>query len=692
MDDIKRIYSLLVHSDGLKVREISNELALDKFYVAEVLFSPDNIPYWYQNDDSLWFAKEGVIQIEEPEKTDKLITPAEKSIKFNINKFLQGDISDSLWIYLNQIPRFRLYTNDELLELLNRYKAGDRNALELLVKSQQRFVANIAFIYRNRGASLEDIIQEGNIGLLRAIERFDDSQYRSFSNYAKAWIMQAISFSMTSLPFTLKLPANLLSLHRKVCRFKDKYEQINDIPPSVESIQIDESIANDRLAMIDGLPDNLSDLTIIYDDLDIFESTTSAIERFEDIEYSRYKAKVLLNSLSTRLKNILKSYYGIGCIPMSLEQIGIEQNLTRERVRQILVKTIRILRERDKKNDTLPIIENHGARRVDEKRNITGFFDPIGLLEGLGNIRENYAKSTLTYPSRTKEKPMSPEREAFLKEMAQLKPEDTKEETRQHTSDKVRKPNIRRPIREVIESNTFDLRTPLYILVQQGILTKKECQHCHNKRLTTIGDVNEMIRRYSLTPGSTRFTQYTLNIWFRIVRLLEKRSVKENTKVENGDYQRKKHVSYYEKVYNNCTKAILKLRQARVYGQISLAKPVLLLALIEGVEEGVFLRNHFVLNDWLEQRYKRLMLLYSQKSIFLNDNITEIDKPFWHLESDGFWHLNCSEAPPPKRKSPSKRWLKDKVSFAYFNDDLWILLQDESWRKKLHTFIVVNKL
>ena len=201
-----------------------------------------------------------------------------------------------------------------------------------------------------------------------------------------------------------------------------------------------------------------------------------------------------------------------------------------------------------------------------------------------------------------------------------------------------------------------------------------------------------MIRRYSLTPGSTRFTQYTLNIWFRIVRLLEKRSVKENTKVENGDYQRKKHVSYYEKVYNNCTKAILKLRQARVYGQISLAKPVLLLALIEGVEEGVFLRNHFVLNDWLEQRYKRLMLLYSQKSIFLNDNITEIDKPFWHLESDGFWHLNCSEAPPPKRKSPSKRWLKDKVSFAYFNDDLWILLQDESWRKKLHTFIVVNKL
>lgn len=545
MEDVKRIYSLLLHSDGLKIREISNGLDLDKFYVAEIMFSPDNTPYWYQNDNSLWFAKEGALQIEEPEKIDELVTPAEKPIRFNINKFLQGDISDSLRIYLNQIPHFRLYTNNELLELLSRYRAGDRTALELLVKSQQRFVANIAFIYRNKGAFLEDIIQEGNIGLLRAIERFDSSQYRSFSNYAKAWIMQAISFSMTSMPYTLKVPVNQLNLIRKVNRFKEKYEQINGLPPSVEAIHIDENIAIDRIAMIDGLPDNLKDLTVISDDLDIFENTTSAFERFEDIEYNRYKANVLLNSLSIRSKNILKSYFGIGCVPMSLEQIGVEQNLTRERVRQILVKMILILRERVKKNDTPPIIENHGARRAihlfDESalgsqneetepkrtgniagvQNTKGFFDSVGMQNAVEDFRDVNPNRILRNPSRTKEKVISPEREAFLKEMAKLKPEATTTKKSHRTFETTRKPTIRQSKRSVIESSHFDLTTSLYKLVQLGLLTKKECKHCHKKRLMTIGDVKEIVRHYQLTPYSTRFTQYTLDIWFRILRLVE---------------------------------------------------------------------------------------------------------------------------------------------------------------------------
>lgn len=530
MDDIKRIYSLLVHSDGLKVREISNELALDKFYVAEVLFSPENIPYWYQNDDSLWFAKEGAIQIEEPEKTDELVTPAEKSIKFNINKFLQGDISDSLQIYLNQIPRFRLYTNDELLELLNRYKAGDRNALELLVKSQQRFVANIAFIYRNRGASLEDIIQEGNIGLLRAIERFDDSQYRSFSNYAKAWIMQAISFSMTSMPFTLKLPANLLSLHRKVCRFKDKYEQINGIPPSVESIQIDESIADDRLAMIDGLPDNLRDLTIIYEDLDFFENTTSAFERSEEIEYNQYKANVLLNSLSARSKMILKSYFGIGCAPMSLEQIGIKHKLTRERVRQILFKMIRILRERVKKNDAPLIVDSNGhnvsmfddsaftslgkvtepnqTRLIDVKNNVMGFIDPVGLQKELESIRENSSNSILANPSKKKEKVLSLERGTFLKEM-----ESQRQKTIEFAS-KLRVPQQEsKIIRETPSDGKVKERKSLVVKREKSVLSKERSNNTPKNTINT-----NILSQLFLNTVST----YNFYWFISILQLLQK--------------------------------------------------------------------------------------------------------------------------------------------------------------------------
>ena len=106
MEEVKRIYILLSHSEGLKIKDIAKELDLDIFYVADIMFSTDNIPYWYQNDDSLWFAKEGAIEIEEkPEdEKDELIVPVEIPQRFNINRFLQNDISDSLRAYLYQIP------------------------------------------------------------------------------------------------------------------------------------------------------------------------------------------------------------------------------------------------------------------------------------------------------------------------------------------------------------------------------------------------------------------------------------------------------------------------------------------------------------------------------------------------------------------------------------------------------------
>ena len=103
MNDIERIYSLLTHSNGLKIRSISQELELDKYYVAEIMFSSQNIPYWYQDDDSLWYAKEGALQIEEPEeKIDELLAPAEIPQRFNIEKFLKENLSNSLRAYLEQ--------------------------------------------------------------------------------------------------------------------------------------------------------------------------------------------------------------------------------------------------------------------------------------------------------------------------------------------------------------------------------------------------------------------------------------------------------------------------------------------------------------------------------------------------------------------------------------------------------------
>ncbi len=146
----------------------------------------------------------------------------------------------------------------------------------------------------------------------------------------------------------------------------------------------------------------------------------------------------------------------------------------------------------------------------------------------------------------------------------------------------------------------------------------------------------------------------------------------------------------YEQCFAHYTQRIMSIRQAKVHGEVIVAKPVLLLALIEGIEKGVFEGNRFVINEWLEKRYLALMALHTRNSQF--DTPAGIEKPFWHLESDGFWHLQCNEERSGKSKTPSKLWLKEHVEFARFDDDLWILLQHREWRTKLRDYIIEHKL
>lgn len=346
MNDIERIYSLLLHSNGLKIRAISQELELDKYYVAEIMFSSQNIPYWYQDDDSLWYAKEGALQIEEPEEEmDELITPVEIPQRFNVNRFLEEDLSDSLRSYLSQISKYRIYSNDEMIELFKRYRNGDQKAFDLIIKSQQRLVANIAFLYCRKGAPLEDIIQEGNVGLVKAAERFDYTQYRSFSNYAKSWILQSISASMTTMPYTVRLPLNQLVLYRKIRKFKDKFEQLHGYIPSVNDIEIGEDIDTERIKYLDGLPYNLSSLTSLFSDMDNNESETNAIDDFINKDESSLSVMNLLRYLRKREQQIIQKFYGINTKEEELSTIGEYYGLTRERVRQIKEKTVRHLRD-----------------------------------------------------------------------------------------------------------------------------------------------------------------------------------------------------------------------------------------------------------------------------------------------------------------------------------------------------------
>ena len=164
----------------------------------------------------------------------------------------------------------------------------------------------------------------------------------------------------------------------------------------------------------------------------------------------------------------------------------------------------------------------------------------------------------------------------------------------------------------------------------------------------------------------------------------------ERLEKKNGKEHREYLTLYfYEKCYANYTKRIMNIRQAKVRGEVIVAKPVLLLAIIDGISSEVFCDNEFCLTEWLESRYVMLMQQYMKGSQF--DRPTDISNPFWHLQSDGFWHLKYEEE-PQDGATPSKRWLKEKVTYAYFDDDLWALLQNKVWRLKLRDYIVEHKL
>ena len=150
-------------------------------------------------------------------------------------------------------------------------------------------------------------------------------------------------------------------------------------------------------------------------------------------------------------------------------------------------------------------------------------------------------------------------------------------------------------------------------------------------------------------------------------------------------------LQYYDHSHSftHYTERIMTIRQAKIRGEVIVAKPVLMLALIDGIESGVFTNNRFVLNEWLEEHYMKLMLQYTRQSQF--DKPTEINNPFWHLSTDGFWHLQL-KTKGEMRTTPSKAWLKENVNYACFDEDLWVLLQSKDWRIRLRDFIVEHKL
>ena len=268
--------------------------------------------------------------------------------------------SESLEKYLQEISKEEMISVEEEVELAQRIKKGDRKALERLTKANLRFVVSVAKQYQNQGLSLPDLINEGNLGLLKAAEKFDETRGFKFISYAVWWIRQSILQALAEQSRLVRLPLNQVGAAGKINRILTKFEQENERRPSVEELseqidlpqdKIDEAIlANNAHHVSMDAPFSDSDEGSLLDVM--INSDSPMADNLLVIESLRSEIKDALKVLNERERNIIEAFFGIDQPELTLEEIGVKYSLTRERVRQIKEKAIRRLRE-NTKNDIL---------------------------------------------------------------------------------------------------------------------------------------------------------------------------------------------------------------------------------------------------------------------------------------------------------------------------------------------------
>lgn len=279
--------------------------------------------------------------------------------QLKITKSITNRESEALDKYLQEIGKEELVSVEEEVELAQRIRKGDRKALERLTKANLRFVVSVAKQYQNQGLSLPDLINEGNVGLIKAAERFDETRGFKFISYAVWWIRQSILQAISEQSRIVRLPLNQVGSMNKINRVLSKFEQENERRPSLEELsehidlpeaKIDDALnANSRHISVDA-PFSESDESSLLDVLINDESPTA--DRQLVVESLKSEIQEVLKLLSERERNIVEAFFGINQKEMTLEEIGVKYGLTRERVRQIKEKAIRRLRECTK-NKTL---------------------------------------------------------------------------------------------------------------------------------------------------------------------------------------------------------------------------------------------------------------------------------------------------------------------------------------------------
>ena len=271
--------------------------------------------------------------------------------QLKITKSITNRESASLDKYLQEIGKEELISVEEEVELAQRIRKGDQEALEKLTKANLRFVVSVAKQYQNQGLSLPDLINEGNLGLIKAAEKFDETRGFKFISYAVWWIRQSILQALAEQSRIVRLPLNQVGSLNKINKAFARFEQEHERTPSAEELANELELPKEKVTdtlrvagrhisvdapFADGEDNSLLDVLVNTDSPNadrglINESLATEVERALEI-------------LTDRERDISRYFFGIGCSEMTLEEIGEKFDLTRESVRQIKEKAIRKLR------------------------------------------------------------------------------------------------------------------------------------------------------------------------------------------------------------------------------------------------------------------------------------------------------------------------------------------------------------
>ena len=273
--------------------------------------------------------------------------------QLKITKSITNRESQSLEKYLQEIGKVDLLTPEEEVDLAKRIKQGDQTALEKLTKANLRFVVSVAKQYQNQGLSLSDLINEGNLGLIKAAQRFDETRGFKFISYAVWWIRQSILQALAEQSRIVRLPLNKVGSLNKINKAFSELEQEFEREPSPEELAEQLEIPTEEVETTLGVAARHVSMDAPFVEgednslLDVLENsaTPGTDQALEYQESLRREIERSLSTLTERQCDVIKLYFGIGVEhPMSLEDIGEKFGLTRERVRQIKDKAINKLR------------------------------------------------------------------------------------------------------------------------------------------------------------------------------------------------------------------------------------------------------------------------------------------------------------------------------------------------------------